>query len=96
VLVTGASRGIGLTTAIFYARAGASLVLVSRKLETLEESKAAILKEEPHTRIVLAPADVTDAQEARSIVQKTIKEFGRLDILIANAGFTTPMDKRKI
>jgi NAD(P)-dependent dehydrogenase (short-subunit alcohol dehydrogenase family) len=92
VLITGASRGIGLTTAIFYARAGARLALVSRKLQTLEESKAAVLKEQPDTSILLIPADVADPKAAQNAVNKTIETYGGLDILIANAGFTTPME----
>jgi NAD(P)-dependent dehydrogenase (short-subunit alcohol dehydrogenase family) len=92
VLITGASRGIGLTTAIFYARAGARLALVSRKLQALEESKAAVLKEQPDTLILLIPADVADPKAAQNAVNKTIETYGSLDILITNAGYTTPMD----
>jgi NAD(P)-dependent dehydrogenase (short-subunit alcohol dehydrogenase family) len=95
VLITGASRGIGLTTAIFYARAGARLALISRKLQTLEESKAAILKEQPDTQILLIPADVSDPTVAREAVGKTIEHYGSLDILIANAGFLGPVDSRE-
>jgi NAD(P)-dependent dehydrogenase (short-subunit alcohol dehydrogenase family) len=95
VLITGASRGIGLTTAIFYARAGARLVLVSRKLQTLEESKAAIIKEQPDAQVLLVPADVVDPNGAVTAVHKTVEVYGRLDILVANAGFTTTVDKRK-
>jgi NAD(P)-dependent dehydrogenase (short-subunit alcohol dehydrogenase family) len=93
VLITGASRGIGLTTAIFYARAGARLALVSRKLQTLEESKTAVLKEQPDASILLIPADVVDPKAAQDVVNRTIEAYGGLDILIANAGFTTPMDQ---
>jgi NAD(P)-dependent dehydrogenase (short-subunit alcohol dehydrogenase family) len=96
VLVTGASRGIGLTTAIFYARAGARLALVSRKLQTLEESKAAVLKEQPDAQVLLVPADVVDPNGAVSAIHKTVEAYGRLDILIANAGSTTTVDKCKI
>jgi NAD(P)-dependent dehydrogenase (short-subunit alcohol dehydrogenase family) len=93
VLITGASRGIGLTSAIFYARAGARLALVSRKLQTLEESKAAILKEQPDTQVLLVPADVADPHAAKSVIDKTIEAYGSLDILITNAARTTPMDR---
>jgi NADP-dependent 3-hydroxy acid dehydrogenase YdfG len=96
VLITGASRGIGLTTAIFYARAGARLVLVSRKLQTLEESKAAILKEQPDAQVLLVPTDVVDPNGAVTAVHKTVEAYGHLDILVANAGFTTTVDKRKV
>jgi NADPH:quinone reductase-like Zn-dependent oxidoreductase len=94
VLITGASRGIGLTTAIFYARAGARLALVSRKQQALEESKATILKEQPDAEVLTFSADVVDAKIAESVVRKTVEVFGQLDILLANAGLTTPMDQR--
>jgi hypothetical protein len=94
VLITGASRGIGLTTAIFYARAGARLALVSRKQQTLDESKTAILKEQPDAEVLTFPADVVDAEAAKSVIQKTVEAFGHLDIVIANAGYTLPMDQR--
>jgi NADP-dependent 3-hydroxy acid dehydrogenase YdfG len=96
VLITGASRGIGLTTAIFYARAGARLALVSRKLQTLEESRATILKEQPDAQVLLFPTDVVDPNGSVSAIHKTIEAYGRLDILIANAAVATTVDKRKI
>lgn len=91
ILVTGASRGIGLETALHYARAGASLTLVARKQETLDESKATITKEIPGAQIITYPADVRDTAAAEGAIKATIAKFGRLDVLIANAAHFRPM-----
>ncbi|KZV69904.1 NAD-P-binding protein [Peniophora sp. CONT] len=86
VLVTGASRGIGSETATFFAKAGASVVLIARKQLTLDESKAAILKEKPDAQILTFPADVTDSAKAKEAISATVEKFGRLDVVVANAG----------
>ncbi|KAI0315370.1 NAD-P-binding protein [Amylostereum chailletii] len=91
VLITGASRGIGLTTALFYARAGAAVVLVARKQATLDESKDSILKEVPTAQVLTLPADVSNHEDAAHAVKTTVDLFGRLDILICNAAVITPM-----
>jgi NADP-dependent 3-hydroxy acid dehydrogenase YdfG len=85
-MITGASRGIGLETAKFYARAGAFLTIVGRKQETLDASKDAILLEQPSARVLTFPADVRDVKKAEEAVAATIAHFGHLDILVANAG----------
>ncbi|KAI0266764.1 NAD-P-binding protein [Gloeopeniophorella convolvens] len=91
VLITGASRGIGLETAIQYARAGASLTLVSRKQDTLDTSRDAILKQAPTAQVLTFPADVRDVQRAEEAVAVTVAKFGRLDVLVANAAMIRPM-----
>ncbi|KAI0294642.1 hypothetical protein B0F90DRAFT_1756243 [Multifurca ochricompacta] len=78
VLVTGASRGIGQETALQYARAGASLAIVSRNEESLNETRDAILS---------AASEATRQSGAEAAVQKVLERFERLDILIDNAGF---------
>ncbi|KAH9980187.1 NAD-P-binding protein [Lactifluus volemus] len=89
----GGSRGIGQEAAHQYARAGASLVLVSRKQETLNETRAAILKELPDTEVVTFVADVKDPVSAEEAVKVTKSRFGRLDVLVANAGVTSPVNE---
>jgi NADP-dependent 3-hydroxy acid dehydrogenase YdfG len=86
VLITGASRGIGLETALHFARAGASLTLVARKQEALEASRDTILRERPSAQVLTFPADVRDVKKAEEAVAATVARFGRLDILVANAG----------
>ena len=96
VLVTGASRGIGAQTALQYAKAGASLVLVARTQAALEASKDAILRERPSALVLTFPADVRDVKKAEEAVAATIARFGRLDILVANAAALRPLDKRAL
>jgi NAD(P)-dependent dehydrogenase (short-subunit alcohol dehydrogenase family) len=90
VLITGASRGVGLETAIYYARAGASVTIVARKQETLDISRDAILHEQPSAQVLTFPADVRDVKKAGEAVAATVARFGRLDILVANAGVVRP------
>jgi NAD(P)-dependent dehydrogenase (short-subunit alcohol dehydrogenase family) len=94
VLITGASRGIGLETAIYYARAGASLTIVARKQETLDVSKDAILRERSSAQVLTFPADVRDVKNAEEVVAATVARFGRLDILVANAAVVRAMNER--
>ena len=94
VLITGASRGIGLETAKFYARAGAHLTIVSRRQETLDTSKDEILREQPSARVLTIPADVSDVKKAEEAVAATVAHFGRLDILVANAAILRAMTAR--
>lgn len=93
VFITGASRGIGEETALSYARAGALLSLVARKQTTLDSVKATILKEVPGAKVLTFPMDVTHTQEVARAIQATVDQFGKLDILIANAGVLRPMEK---
>jgi NAD(P)-dependent dehydrogenase (short-subunit alcohol dehydrogenase family) len=94
VLITGASRGVGLETAIFYARAGACLTIVARRQETLNESKDTILREQPSAQVLTLPADVRDVKKAEEAVAATVAHFGHLDILVANAATLRAMTGR--
>jgi NAD(P)-dependent dehydrogenase (short-subunit alcohol dehydrogenase family) len=93
VLITGASRGIGAQIALQYARAGALLSLVARTQSALDASKDTILREHPSAKVLTFPADVRDVKKVEGVVAATVAHFGRLDILIANAGALRPLDK---
>ncbi|KAH9967011.1 NAD-P-binding protein [Russula compacta] len=93
VLVTGASRGIGAEIALQFARAGAILTLVARSQATLDASKDAILRERPSALVFTFPADVRDVTKAEEAVEATVAKFGRLDILVANAGTVRAVDQ---
>jgi len=71
VLITGGSRGIGLETALHFARAGASLTIVARKQEALDASRDAILRERPSAQVLTFPADVRDVEKAAGAVAAT-------------------------
>jgi NADP-dependent 3-hydroxy acid dehydrogenase YdfG len=80
-LVTGASSGIGEATAVALAELGAKVAMVARRRDRLED-----LAQRVGDGAVVIEADVTDLDQARQAVQRTVDELGRLDILINNAG----------
>ncbi len=94
VLITGASRGIGLETALQFARAGASLTIVARKQVALDASRDTILRERPSAQVLAFPADVRDVEKAEEAVAITVAHFGLLDILVANAAILRPSFQR--
>lgn len=83
-IITGASSGIGRATALALASAGCNLVLTARRKERLEEVK--IKCEELGVRAVYYAGDVKEKQTAINTVALAVKEFGKVDILINNAG----------
>jgi short-subunit dehydrogenase len=87
VLITGASSGIGRAYANAFARRGARVVLAARRVEKLEEVHQEIA---PYaTDVLVVPADVTDSAQLQALVEATLSRFGRIDVLINNAGITT-------
>ncbi len=84
-VVTGGSRGLGLWMAEGLAEAGADVVLCARKLEPCQEAAKTIA--EIGVRTLAVECDVTDPDAVKALVEKTVSEFGRIDILINNAGF---------
>jgi NADP-dependent 3-hydroxy acid dehydrogenase YdfG len=83
-LVTGASSCIGAATARRLAELGASVALVTRRKDRLEDLAAEIDKAGGTALVV--PADITDRIQAEGAVQQAVQGFGRLDILVNNAG----------
>jgi NAD(P)-dependent dehydrogenase (short-subunit alcohol dehydrogenase family) len=88
-LVTGASRGIGAAVAVALARHGADVALNSRNADALEKV-AAEIGELGHRAVVL-PADVTDVDSVRGMVDAAIGGLGHLDVVVNNAGGTAFM-----
>ncbi len=81
VVITGASGGIGAATAEAIAQAGASVVLVARRLDALREAAS---KCGDHAHVIVA--DVTNRAEVRRAVTESISQFGRIDIWMNNVG----------
>ncbi len=86
-IVTGGDSGIGRATAVLFAREGADVTIVYLKQEQsdAEETRAAI--EAEGRRALLIPGDVTDSAFCKRAVEKVVKEFGKLDVLVNNAAF---------
>lgn len=88
VLISGASSGIGKATARQYAQSGASVALVARRTELLQEIVEQIHAEDGSASAF--GADVADEQQAVAAVNWAQQTFGRIDILVNNAGIIRP------
>ncbi len=84
VVITGASSGIGRALAKEFASLGSKLSLAARRTEMLEE----LLEELPGTEILIQKTDVSKENDCRILIEETIKRFGRIDVLINNAGIS--------
>jgi 3-oxoacyl-[acyl-carrier protein] reductase len=84
-LVAAGSRGLGRAVAEELAAEGASLILCARDAGTLAETTAAIA-DQTGAHVLGVPADVTDAAQVKQLVALGIERFGRIDILVTNAG----------
>jgi NAD(P)-dependent dehydrogenase (short-subunit alcohol dehydrogenase family) len=93
-LVTGGSKGLGAAMAAGLASAGADLVLASRTLSEVEEVAAEIARDYGHQAIGVS-ADVSQPADVDAMVQTALKKFGKIDILINNAGINIrgPIDE---
>jgi len=85
-IVTGASKGIGKAIATRFAREGASLVVASRSRDTLEKVAHEIKSAGGEALVVTV--DVRNADSTDELVKKTVSHYGRLDLLVNNAGIT--------
>jgi short-subunit dehydrogenase len=84
-IVTGASSGIGLATATLLAKYQAKVVLAARSEDKLNE----LCKElSQYTEVISIKTDVSLEDDCRNLIEQTIKRFGRIDILINNAGIS--------
>jgi len=93
-LITGASEGLGAACAAEFARAGATLSLTARSAEGLRRAGG--------PDALITPGDLTLEDTRRSVVERTLERFGRIDILINNAGvglyqpsWSTPLDQAR-
>jgi NAD(P)-dependent dehydrogenase (short-subunit alcohol dehydrogenase family) len=82
-IVTGASRGIGASTAVALANAGAAVTVAARSVERLEELAARI--DAAGGRALAVATDVGDVDAVRRLVEETVATFGRLDLAVNNA-----------
>jgi 7-alpha-hydroxysteroid dehydrogenase len=87
-IVTGAGRGIGRAAALAFAEQGADVVITARTKEQLDSVAAEV--EALGRRALVLPADVNDTTTLEAIVNGAVEEFGRLDIVVNNAGGAEP------
>ena len=83
-LVTGGSKGIGRAIALSFAEAGADVAVAARGPEDLERTAKEI--DAAGRRGLAVPTDVTDVEQVRAMVDRTVAELGTIDILVNNAG----------
>lgn len=84
-LITGGSKGIGFQTALDLSREGASVAIVARNEEALQQAKQKIL-EATGQEVLTISADVSQESECQRAVEETVAHFGSLHILVNNAG----------
>lgn len=94
VVITGASSGLGAETARHLVKAGAKVVLAARRMERLE----ALADELAISHQALVQTDVTDNQQVEALIQQAVSLYGRVDVLLNNAGLMphSLLEKRKL
>lgn len=92
IIVTGASSGIGLASATRFASLGARVVLAARSLDKLEKIAEEINEkfnsQQSTSKVLCIKTDVTKEEDCKNLVEQTIKHFGKIDVLVNNAGIS--------
>jgi len=91
-LITGGDSGIGRSVAVHFAIEGAAVAIVYLEKEDQDAKKTRELVEKEGRRCLLIPGDIRDREFCSEAVEKTVKEFGRLNILINNAAEQHPVE----
>jgi acetoacetyl-CoA reductase len=94
-IVTGASRGLGRAIAEELGRGGASVVVNYSQSKEPAEEVVKQLKENG-THAIAVQADVSDPEQAQSLIDQTIEEFNRIDVLVNNAGINIDSTLKKL
>jgi NAD(P)-dependent dehydrogenase (short-subunit alcohol dehydrogenase family) len=98
VVITGGSRGLGLVMARDLASEGAKLVLVARHEDELERAADDLRLQQPSAEVLTITADIRRRHDAEQSVARAIERFGRVDVLVNNAGIIQvgPLDHMKL
>uniref|UniRef100_A0A1I7ZY74 NAD(P)-binding protein n=1 Tax=Steinernema glaseri TaxID=37863 RepID=A0A1I7ZY74_9BILA len=87
VIVTGSSSGIGQGIALLLAQQGASVTIHGRSLEGLQETEKELVENGVSTdRFVVVQGDIEDPETAKKLLEETVEKFGKIDVLVNNAG----------
>ncbi len=87
-VITGGGRGLGRVIALACAREGADLVLASRSVEALQETRAEV--ESFGRKALVVPTDIRHEDSVRNLAEQALARFGHIDILVNNTGITGP------
>src|SRR5262245_26477364 len=87
-IVTGAGRGIGAGCALAFAEMGARVVCAARTQEQIEETAEKVRA--TGARALPVRCDVMESGDLKALVERTLDEFGRIDVLVNNAGGSPP------
>ena len=88
IIVTGASSGIGLASARKFASMGAKMVLASRNIDKLEKIAKELSVVSHQQSVLCVKTDVTKEEDCKNLIERTIEYFGKIDVLINNAGIS--------
>ncbi|HEV2127646.1 MAG TPA: SDR family NAD(P)-dependent oxidoreductase, partial [Thermomicrobiales bacterium] len=94
-LITGGDSGIGRAVALAYAREGADVV-ISYLSEDSDAQETVRIVESTGRRALAIPGDIGEEQHCLNLIDRTVKEFGRLDILVNNAAFQSSYDIQEL
>ncbi len=90
-IITGGGTGIGMASAILFAKEGANIVICGRRKQRLKEVENAVKKElgpkvKDSIRVLVTTCDVSNQDDIKKLLNKSIKQFKKIDILLNNAG----------
>jgi NAD(P)-dependent dehydrogenase (short-subunit alcohol dehydrogenase family) len=86
-VITGGDSGIGRAVALAFAREGADVVICYLEGEDEDGQQTARLVQDAGRKVVLVPADLTQEDACRRLVDRAVEEFGRIDVLVNNAAY---------
>ncbi|MEG1060340.1 MAG: SDR family oxidoreductase [Oscillospiraceae bacterium] len=84
VIITGSNSGVGAAAAQIFAKEGAKVVISARRIAPLEEIAAKI--KNSGGEVLMVPTDISKPEDAENLIKKTIEAYGKLDVLVNNAG----------
>ena len=88
-VITGSSKGIGKAIAMEFAKSGYSVVLNARTEEELKQSADDISKSiKDSNRVISIPGDISQEHVCVSLIESAVKQFGRIDVMVNNAGIS--------